>query len=213
MKTGLSAYNTIAIVGAGGLGKEVLCTIGELIGYENLASKVRFVVEDKYFNHQSVFGIQVYPLSTENSAYDAVIIAIGDWAARRRISQLFPKGTNFVSLIHPGAQLTPFTQIGEGTIVLGDVLLSCDVTIGKFALINPGITISHDTVIGDFFTASPGVHISGTCTIGERVFMGTGALIRNAITIGNDVTIGMGAVVVGDILQPGTYIGNPAKLI
>ena len=213
MKTGLSSYNKIAIVGAGGLGKEVLCTLGELMGWEILSSKISFVVEDKYFTHQTVLGIKVFPLSIENASFDAVIIAIGDLEARMRIMKMFPAETNFVSVIHPGVLLTPYTQIGVGAIVIGNVFLSCDVKIGKFAIINPGTTISHDTTIGDYFRASPGVNISGGCKLGDRVFLGTGACLRDYISIANDVNIGMGAVVVRDILEPGTYIGNPARLI
>jgi sugar O-acyltransferase (sialic acid O-acetyltransferase NeuD family) len=213
MKTELLSNNKIAIVGAGGLGKEVLCTLGELIGWENLSSKVSFLVEDKYFAHQTILGIKVHPLSIDNTSFDGIIIAIGDLEARMRIMKMFPAGTNFISVIHPGVLLTPYTQIGEGAIVIGNVLLSCDVKIGNFAIINPGTTISHDTTIGEYFRASPGVNISGGCKLGDRVFMGTGACLRDYISIANDVTIGMGAVVTKDILEPGTYIGNPARLI
>jgi sugar O-acyltransferase (sialic acid O-acetyltransferase NeuD family) len=203
----------IAIIGAGGLGKEVLCTIGELIGWEVLRRQVSFVVEEEYYDTKEVFGINVLPLSYSNPGFDLMVLAIGDPATRIRITNALPASTRFATIIHPSVQLTPYTRIGEGSVIHGQVFLSCDVELGKFALINPGTTISHDSSIGDFFTCSPGVHISGTCSIGHRVFMGTGACIRNAIAIADDVTIGMGAVVTKDILTKGTYIGNPASLI
>ena len=205
--------NKIGIVGAGGLGKEVLCCYGETLGWDNLNEKVAFLVEEKYYKDDKVLGIDVLPLSANYQRFTRIVIAIGDLETRIRIRGLFSAGTHFETIIHPNIHTTPFTRIGDGSIVLGNTFLSCDVRIGRFAIINPGTTISHDTQIGDYFTASPGVNISGQCTLGDRVFMGTNSCTRNAITIGNDVIIGMGAVVVKDILQPGKYVGNPAALI
>ena len=74
-------------------------------------------------------------------------------------------------------------------------------------------TVGHDCIIGDFFTTAPAVNISGSCKFGDNVYVGTNASVKNGITICDDVTIGMGGVVVKDILKPGTYIGNPAKLL
>lgn len=203
----------IGIIGAGGLGKEVLCVIGELLGWDGLNKRVSFLVEPPYLKKESILGIEVLPLSSESLSFDYIVIAIGDLTSRMRIKNALPSTTRYATIIHPGVQLTPYTRIGEGSIVLGQVLLSCDVQIGIFSIINPGTTISHDTTVGDFFTTSPGVNISGNCTIGNRVFMGTNACTRNTITIADDVIIGMGTVVVKDLLTAGTYIGNPAALI
>jgi len=205
--------NRIAIIGAGGLGKEVLCTLGEIMGWKFIKDKVSFLVEEKYFDKTVVLDTRVDPLSVSKLDYDYLVLAIGDLEARIRITTMLPSNTKYATVIHPSVHLTPYTKIGEGSVILGQVLLSCDVEIGKFALINPGTTISHDSSIGDFFMASPGVNISGNCKIGHRVFMGTNACTRNAITIADDITIGMGAVVTKDIQAKGTYIGNPASLI
>ena len=207
------AENKIGIVGSGGLGKEVLCCFGEIFGWKDLKDKVSFLVEEEFLLQETVLGIEVLPFSTHIHHFSRIVIALGDLAARIRIKGLLPSTTRIETVVHPTVSLTPYTHIGEGSIVLGNTLLSCDVEIGRFAIINPGTTISHDCHIGDYFTASPGVNISGQCTLGERVFMGTNSCTRNAITIGDDVIIGMGAVVVKSILQPGTYVGNPAGLI
>jgi acetyltransferase-like isoleucine patch superfamily enzyme len=46
--------------------------------------------------------------------------------------------------------------------------------------------------------------------IGHRVSIGTNATIL-PVQICDDVVIGAGSVVTRDIMQPGTYAGNPAK--
>ncbi len=213
MKELIDNTSTIGIIGAGGLGKEVLCCLGEMLGWEKLSDKVKFLVEEKYYKENILLGVEVLKLENEILIFSEVIIAIGDTDTRSRISQGLPEGIKSINVIHPNVSLTPYTKIGKGAVVLGNVFLSCDVHIGAHAVINPGTTISHDTKIGDYFSASPGVNISGNCTIGQRVFMGTNSSTRNGITIGDDIVIGMGAVVVNDILQPGTYIGNPARLV
>jgi acetyltransferase-like isoleucine patch superfamily enzyme len=47
--------------------------------------------------------------------------------------------------------------------------------------------------------------------MGDRVFIGAGAALRNGVRIASDVVIGAGAAVVGNIDEPGTYIGVPAR--
>ena len=61
------------------------------------------------------------------------------------------------------------------------------------------------------FTPNSTMNISGNCNIGNNVYIGTGASIKQGVSIASNTTIGMGAVVVKDILEEGTYIGNPAK--
>lgn len=40
-----------------------------------------------------------------------------------------------------------------------------------------------------------------------------GATVRNGVRICNDCMIGCGAVVVKDVVDPGTYIGIPARKV
>jgi acetyltransferase-like isoleucine patch superfamily enzyme len=48
--------------------------------------------------------------------------------------------------------------------------------------------------------------------IGNRVSIGSNATIL-PVNICDNVVIGAGSVVTKDITQPGTYAGNPAKLL
>ena len=74
-------------------------------------------------------------------------------------------------------------------------------------------TIGHDCTIGDFATLAPGVVVSGNCVIGHDAYVGAGACIRQRIEIAPHAIVGMGAVVVADIAQACTYVGNPARLL
>ncbi|MBK9982943.1 MAG: acetyltransferase [Saprospiraceae bacterium] len=213
MKNVVDSSKKIYIVGAGGLGKEVYCALRGQFGWDNSASKVIFAEEDSFFKLRKVLGVDVISLSDVDPMDALILIAIGDIRARERISSSLVYESKFAILLDQSVNITPFTSLGDGSIVLGPSFLSVDVKVGKHAVINPGTTISHDCTIGNFFTASPGVNVSGGCKIGDRVFMGTNSCVRNGVTICDDAIIGMGSVVTKDILSRGTYIGNPAKSI
>jgi acetyltransferase-like isoleucine patch superfamily enzyme len=66
-----------------------------------------------------------------------------------------------------------------------------------------------------FATGAPAQGQSGLwkpTTIGNHVSIGSNATIL-PVSICDGVVIGAGAVVTKDILQPGIYAGNPARLI
>jgi len=49
--------------------------------------------------------------------------------------------------------------------------------------------------------------------IGARSFIGANATIIPGITIGSNVTIGAGTIVIKDIPDDVTCVGNPARII
>ena len=83
--------------------------------------------------------------------------------------------------------------------------------IGDFAQVNIYAGVGHDCIIGDYFTASPKVSVSGNVRIGNHVFLGTACTILPGVSICDHVTVGAGAVVTKDIVEPGTYVGVPAR--
>ena len=49
--------------------------------------------------------------------------------------------------------------------------------------------------------------------IGDRAWIGARAMILPGVTIGDDVVIGAGSVVARDCLEPGVYVGSPARKV
>lgn len=119
--------------------------------------------------------------------------------------------------IGDGSFIGPFTEIQSG-VVIGN---NCKVQ--SHAFICEMVTIGHDCFVGhgvmfinDLFAegkpASGNKSLWKSTTIGNHVSIGSNATIL-PVVICDCVVIGAGAVVTKDILQPGTYAGNPAKLV
>ena len=50
-------------------------------------------------------------------------------------------------------------------------------------------------------------------TIGDHTFLGAGSVILNALKVGRRVTVGAGAVVIRDVPDDVTVVGNPARAL
>lgn len=205
----------ICIIGASGFGSETLCIIADIVKETNqkIEDLVCFMVHDNDFKEKEKMGIEIIPESLFNPDLYNVVVAIGDPIRRKYVVNKLPSNTTFAKIIHPTAIISKWVEIGDGCIITAGSIITCNIKIGNHAHINLHTTIGHDCKIGDFFTTAPGVNISGICDIGESVYFGTNSSIRQGINVCNEVTIGMGAVVVKNIIEPGVYVGSPAKKI
>ena len=111
----------------------------------------------------------------------------------------------------------PFVEIQSNVSIAARTRIQSHAFICELVSIGEDCFISHGSMfINDpFKTGGPArgdktqwVHTQ----IGDRVSIGTNATIM-PVTICDDVVIGAGAVVTKDIIEPGTYVGNPARKI
>jgi acetyltransferase-like isoleucine patch superfamily enzyme len=109
----------------------------------------------------------------------------------------------------------PFTEIqkgvliGRGTKIQSHSFICELVTIGDFCFIGHGVKFINDS----FSTGGPAGGDKNRwkeTRIGDHVSIGSNATVL-PVSICDHVVIGAGAVVTKDILEPGTYAGNPAK--
>lgn len=120
-------------------------------------------------------------------------------------------------------------SIGDGAFIGPFVEIQKDVTIGPRTRVQSHAFICELVEIGaDCFIAHGAMFINdrfarggpargdrtlwARTRLGDRVSVGTNATIL-PVAICDDVVIGAGAVVTRDITRPGTYAGNPARLL
>jgi len=122
------------------------------------------------------------------------------------------KGCRFTNFIHPNVDLT-MTALGVGNYLQESVIIQAAVRIGNNSSIHIGTMVGHETTIGDSVFIAHACSISGSVQVGDGVTMGTNATILPRLTIGKWATIGAGAVVIRDVPDYATVVGNPAKVI
>jgi len=207
----------IAILGAGGLGREIFLLLSVINSH-----KKSILIRGFYDDNISISANKLpAPLlgninSIPQHKITTLIPAFG--LPKTKINVLNSLNLdlyNFPTIIHPTLELSSEYQnviIGKGSIITQGNMLTCDITIGDFVLINQGCSIGHDVKIGNYTSIMPGCMISGNVTIGKNVFLGTGAAIINGVNIADNATIGAGAVVNKDVEEGDTVMGIPAKI-
>ena len=113
--------------------------------------------------------------------------------------------------IGPFTEIQKDVSIGDRTKVQSHTFICELVTIGNDCFIGHGVMFINDTFIGGG-PAQGDKSLWKKTAIGNNVSIGSNATIL-PVSICNNVVIGAGAVVTKNIIKPGAYAGNPAKLI
>ena len=199
--------NKLVILGAGGHGK-VIADIALKNGYSDIC----FV--DDYARGECM-GFPIVGVSSDveslNNEKTDFVIAIGNNSVRKNIAEKYD--VNWVSLIHPSAQIAVNVSIGKGTVVMAGAVINACATVGEHCIINTSSVIEHDNVLENYVHISPKAALGGTVRVGEKTHIGIGATVKNNIDICGDCIVGAGAVVVKNIEVPGTYVGVPVRKI
>ncbi len=212
----MSELKDIAIVGAGGFGKETLVMINQ-INAINPQWQVTGFYDDGIAAGSIVAGLPVLGNLDALKAVDkelAVVVAVGDPKIKRSVvERIQHQHLYFPTLIHPVATIGENIKAGAGCIITAGCRLTIDIALGDFVLLNLNTTVGHDVHVGVYTSVMPGVHLSGYVQVGEEVLIGTGASVLQNITIGNRSVVGAGAVVNKNVEPSRTVAGVPARSI
>ncbi len=205
----------LVIVGAGGSGREIAWLVEDINAERPTWDLVGFV--DDFATGTTVEGYPI--LGTPESllrsgAVPRVVCSIGNSQQRARIvARLREQGFTFATLVHPSVRKSRYVDIGEGSTICSESVLTTNVHVGKHCLINIGCRIGHDSTLGDFASLMYSVNIAGEVQIGEGCYLGSSSCVINRKSIGPWTTIGAGAVVVDDIPGSVVAVGVPARPI
>lgn len=130
----------------------------------------------------------------------------------RRAHRVYQKGHFFIARLisartkkKTGIDIHPGAQIGEGFFIDHGT----------------GVVIGETCVIGKNVTLYQGVTLGGTGKdhgkrhpdIGDGVTIGAGAKVLGPITIGNHVKVGAGSIVLKNVPDHCTVVGNPGRIV
>ena len=204
----------LIIIAAGGFGREVYSTALESLGYGE-EFDIKGFLDD---NIHALDGFEGYPsiLSTIDAYQpeedDVFVCAVGVVKTRRILSEkIMAKGGSFQTLIHKTAYIGKNAKVGEGSIILAGARIHCDVTVGKYVIVQPYSILGHDVQVGAWTLINALADCGGMSKVGEMVTLHTTSFILPQSVIEDGATVGAGSVVLRKVKAGITVMGVPAK--
>jgi sugar O-acyltransferase (sialic acid O-acetyltransferase NeuD family) len=201
----------LLVIGAGGHGRVVADTAAS----SGTFSRIAFV-DDAYPDSRSagawpVVG-RISTLSALRAEFDACVPAMGKGTLRLEVFELArAAGFDMPAIIHPRAVVSEYASIGAGSVVIGGAVVNVGVSVGVACIVNTGATIDHDCQLADGVHVCPGVSLAGNVKVGSLAWLGIGSCVIQGRSIGARATVGAGSVVIRDVEEGVTVVGNPAR--
>ena len=145
---------------------------------------------------------------------DEVIVCIGKAEYRKTVvEKLRQLEIKFGTAVHQSAIVSPFAEIGEGSVLMAGTIVNSGSRIGRHCIINTGAVVEHECLTGDYVHISPNTTLCGGLSIGEGTWIGAGAVVAQGVKIGKWSIIGAGSVVLNDIPDGVVAYGTPCRVI
>jgi len=200
--------NNIGIIGYSG--HSFVCI--EIAQINNINVKGYFDQDEKSLNP---FKLAYLGDEVKASNELELFIGIGDNHIRERVFtklQSLDKRLN-ITLIHPNAIVSQSTKIGSSSLLAAGVIVNPFAVIGVGCIINTGVIIEHECEIADFVHIAPGAVLAGNVRVGQGTFIGANSVVKQGVNIGEKVIVGAGTVILNDVPDNVTIVGNPGKII
>lgn len=207
------ATEPLLLIAASGLAKEALAALRAGDSFHAAG----ILDDDPQLHGTTVGGVGVLGPTEMSGAYGDVrlVVCAGFGATREAIvSRLRGLGLDderYATIVHPSVTMAPECGVGAGSVLLANVALTADVTVGSHVVAMPNATVTHDNVVEDFVTLCAGVSLGGGVRVRRGAYLGMNSSVRQQVTVGSGCVVGMGAVVLADIPDGATVVGNPAR--
>lgn len=207
-------YNII-IVGAGGFGREVYLWAKDSFSKDQYRIKGFLDDNPKILNNYNmdigiIGDLDGYGIKKQ----DRFVFAIGDIDVKKHLAtKLKEKGAKFLTLIHPTAIVVDTAKIGEGAIICPFCLVSDNVRLDDFVMMNAYSSCGHDARIGKYCILSSYTAIAGFAVLEDEVFLGLHATIIPGKRVGYKSKVSANSVVMRDIPPNKMVFGVPGKAI
>ena len=176
----------ILLIGGGGHCKSVIDVIEQQNRFD-----IAGIVDKKELIGETVLGYEVIACDTQleelSEEYKYAIITVGqikDVSSRKKLYQKVKSiGFELPVIISPRAYVSKYASIGEGTVIMHDVLINASATIKENCIINSKALIEHDAIIEKHCHVSTGAIINGGVEVGEESFIGSNVVTKQYIKI------------------------------
>lgn len=182
----------LLVVGSGGFGRVTL--EHAMIKYDCS------FVDDRYEVGTEICGARVIGKTDDLpelfKKYKNLIISIGSNEIRRKVyNNAKSIGFNFPNIICMSAYISPFASVGEGCVILNNVVIQNGSKVGNGVILNPGVEVHHDSEVGNFVCIYTNSVVRTYAKVGDGAKLGSSVTISNRVTINEDKIIEDGMVV------------------
>lgn len=206
----------LLIIGAGGCGRDIYHFATSCVGF-NRAYKIEGFLDD---NLKCLEGFEGFPPIVDTiSNYmpepdDVFICAMGHVASKKKcVEILLERGGQFITLIHPTANVAPDAKVGIGCIVMQQATIGSAAVVDDFVLIQISAIVGHDAKVGKYARLDCLSVMVGGTEIEEEVTVHTAAVINHKVVVGKQAHVGACSLVIRNVKQGTTVFGNPARAI
>ncbi|MGA7205951.1 MAG: NeuD/PglB/VioB family sugar acetyltransferase [Specibacter sp.] len=205
----------LILLAASGLAREVLASLRSSGAHEVLG----FLDDDPALAGTMLDGVPVLGRIEDAVKFPRAqfLACAGKGASRAhivdRLGALGIAGDRYVTVVDDAAVVAPGCLVGNGSILLANVVLTAGVELGDHVVAMPQVTFTHDDRAGDFSTFTTGVSLGGSVQVGRFAYLGMNSSVRERCTIGEGATVGMGSAVLTDVPDGETWVGVPARAL
>jgi sugar O-acyltransferase (sialic acid O-acetyltransferase NeuD family) len=205
----------IAFIGSGEMARHIAHYMVEDNQFEIVGYFDDYVSIGVIINNYPILGkLDDIEKSYSNNMFDELINAIGytRMTYRKEVFERFESIIPFATFVHSTCLVDSTAKIGKGVVVFPYSILYLDAVVEDDVFIQIRSYVT-DSVVKKHTMISGSVSIAGRCEIGECCNIGISTTIINNIKICDYVTTGGGATVTKNIIDPGLYVGLPARKI
>ena len=199
--------STLLICGAGGHGRVVADAALGTGAWSRVIATDR---DPRRCEGELLPGVALLPVDAAMAQADAVHVAIGDAASRRKEAGALA-AKPMATVIHPRSSVSAHAAIEAGCFIAAQAVVAPGARLGRAVIVNHGAVVDHDVQVGDFCHVAPLAALGGGAQVGANVLVGSGASVLPNMRVASDVTIGAGAAVCDHLAGPGRYAGVPAR--
>jgi len=204
----------LVIIGGGGHAKVLISIIKKGFSYDivGYVDKLNYgdILNVKYLGDD--FWLEANCKSIKYAALGIGQISLTE-NRNEVVNRILKIGYEFPKIISPYALVNDGVKIGDGVQVFDGAVINSSTEIDAFSIINTNSTIEHDCKIGKFCHIATGATLCGGVEIGDFSMIGSNSVVVQYKRIASRVLIGSGGVVVKDIIEAGSYVGNPVRKI
>ena len=154
--------------------------------------KIAGIVEQPGINkNETILGYPVLgyddDLEILREQYEYALVTVGQIGSssirQKSFYQLKRLGFILPVIISPLAHVSKHAMIGEGTIIMHQVIVNTGASIGRNCILNTRCLIEHDVKIGDHTHISTAAVLNGGSIIGPGCFVGSNATIVQGVNL------------------------------